>query len=68
MFANKTKRFQARKYESELERWGKLNDEEVPKVTPHLQEHLKVMSIYFTYCFGVWIHKGMELLLLSLEL
>lgn len=45
---NKAKRFQARKYESELERWGKLNDKKVSEVTPHLQEHLKVMSISLT--------------------
>lgn len=44
----KAKRFQARKYESELERWGKLNDKKVSKVTPHLQEHLKIMSISLT--------------------
>lgn len=25
-------------------------------------------SEHFTYCCGVWIHKGVELLLLSLEL
>lgn len=50
---------------SELERWGKLNDKKVPKVTiligtPEGNEH-------FTYCCSVWIHKGVELLLLSLE-
>lgn len=64
MFENKARRFQARRDESELERWSKLNDKKVPEVTLHHRSTWR--NELFTYCPGVWIHKGVELLLLPL--